>query len=123
MVEISNSYPDIVYSDNKLAKLQVNGLSGEVAGKAMVIIYFNSVAVIENLQVLPSYRRNKIGTNLVTKIEEWSSEKKAKYTFMRFAPCDFGDAFTLSKLLLSNNYKFNGIGFIKKLDVSKTIPQ
>lgn len=114
MVEISSNGPDIVYSDNKLAKLQVNGLSGEVAGKAMVIIYFNSVAVIENLQVLPPYRRNKIGTNIVAKIEEWSSEKNAKYTFMRFALCDFGDTFTLSKLLLSNNYKFNGIGFIKK---------
>lgn len=119
-MSLENGYRlEVNHRDSAATTLTVTNIGGEAVGKAIAMIYFKKLAVVETISVLPQHRKKKIATELLKTFEGWAAENGATHSFMRFAPCDFADTFTLSKLLLANNYSFAGIGFIKRLNTER----
>lgn len=108
------------YADKSWLNITVNDGQGERIGKSTAIIVLGKFVVVEQLSVLSEFRRRGIGTKVINRIEEWGVQNNATYSIMRFAPCDFGDTFTLSKTLTKNGYKFNYLGlfYYKRLDMT-----
>lgn len=102
-----------IYADRGLARFVANEEGTTIAHSMSIVI--GRIAIIEQLHVNSNRRRRGVGSMLLSRMETWATEQNCNTIIMRFAPCDFNDTFTLSKLLKANGYSFYLLFHSKKI--------